>query len=96
MWLRLINVLQKDCKMKCRGQLITSLRIRTIGFAIRVQEKKKQLRIKSATQIQGKQKIPENVEFSKISSLLCWGRALTAKTGETLNIRLGLSGYIDS
>lgn len=82
--------------MKCRGQLITSLRIRTIGFAIRVQEKKKQLRIKSATQIQGKQKIPENVEFSKISSLLCWGRALTAKTGETLNIRLGLSGYIDS
>ena len=59
-------------------------------------KKKKKTKDQSATQIQGKQKIPENVEFSKISSLLCWGRALTAKTGETLNIRLGLSGYIDS
>ena len=59
-------------------------------------KKKKKTKDQSATQIQGKQKIPENVEFSKISSLLCWGRTLTAKTGETLNIRLGLSGYIDS
>ena len=59
-------------------------------------KQKKKTKDQSATQIQGKQKIPENVEFSKISSLLCWGRTLTAKTGETLNIRLGLSGYIDS
>ena len=52
MWLGLINVLWKDSKMKCRGQLITSLKIRTIGFAIRVQREKKKNKNKKTTKDQ--------------------------------------------